>query len=141
MFRAQAFYECTVCHNPVVVTVDRGRIDEPPHCEACQTKHSLTVVHNRCIFTDKQMVKLQETPESMPEGETPATITLFAFDDLVDVTKPGDKVEVTGIFRAVPQRVNSRRRNVNSVYRTYVDVLHFRKAEKGRVSATENAGE
>ena len=86
------------------------------------------------------MVKLQETPESIPEGETPATITMFSFDDLVDVTKPGDKVEVTGIFRAVPQRVNSRRRTVNSVYRTYIDVLHFRKAEKGRVTADENAG-
>jgi len=138
---AQAFYQCTVCHNPEIVSVDRGRIDEPTHCAACNTKHSLTVIHNRCLFSDKQMIKLQETPESIPEGETPATTTLFAFDELVDVTKPGDKVEVTGIYRAVPQRVNSRRRTVHSVYRTYIDVLHFRKEESGRVSTAENGGQ
>ena len=40
------------------------------------------------------MVKLQENPDSIPEGETPATITLMAFDNLVDVARPGDKVEV-----------------------------------------------
>lgn len=129
-----------MCHNPVRVEVDRGQIEEPRHCEACTTANSLVVIHNRCIFTDKQMVKLQETPESIPEGETPATVTLFAFDELVDVVKPGDKVEVTGIFRAVPQRVSSRRRTVNSVYRTYIDVLHFRKAGKGRVTTAENFG-
>jgi DNA replicative helicase MCM subunit Mcm2 (Cdc46/Mcm family) len=27
---------------------------------------------------------MQETPESMPEGETPATLTVCAYDDLVD---------------------------------------------------------
>ena len=42
------------------------------------------------------MVKLQENPDSIPEGETPATITLMAFDNLVDVARPGDKVEVRG---------------------------------------------
>jgi len=86
------------------------------------------------------MIKLQETPEAIPEGETPATITLFAFDDLVDVVKPGDKVEVTGIFRAVPARLNARKRTVNSVYRTYIDVLHFQKAEKGRITTSDAAG-
>ncbi len=105
--------------------MDRGRIDEPSHCEACQQKHTLALVHNRCMFTDKQMVKLQETPESIPEGETPATVTLFAFDDLVDVTKPGDKVEVTGIFRAVPQRVNPRKRTVGAVYVIHSLPLHL----------------
>ena len=41
----------------------------------------------------------QESPENIPEGETPHSVTLFAFDNLVDVARPGDRVEVTGILR------------------------------------------
>ena len=93
------------------------------------------MVHNRCWFTDKQLVKLQEAPEAIPEGETPTTMSLYAFDDLVDVGKPGDRVEVTGIYRAVPARPNPKKRNVMSVYRTYVDVIHFRKTKKGQLTA------
>lgn len=36
------------------------------------------------------------------------------------------RVEVTGIFRAVPKRVTPKQRVVRSVYKTYVDVIHFR---------------
>ena len=54
------------------------------------------------------MIKLQETPESIPEGETPHTIQMFAFDELCEISRPGDKVEVTGIFRAIPLKVNPR---------------------------------
>ena len=64
------------------------------------------------------MIKLQEAPENIAEGETPTTVTLYAFDDLVDIGRPGDRVEVTGIFRAVPIRSNPRRRSVQSVRST-----------------------
>jgi len=39
----------------------------------------------------------------MITGETPHSVNVFAFDDLVDVVKPGDRVEITGIFKAVRQ--------------------------------------
>lgn len=90
-------------------------------------------MHNRSMFADKQMVRIQETPNEVPAGETPASIVLFAYDDLVDAVRPGDRIEVTGVFRAQARRVNPKISKVKSVYRTYVDVIHFR-----RVSA-ENA--
>lgn len=34
---------------------------------------------------------------------------------------------MTGIFRAVPVRINPKTRNVRSVYRTFIDVIHFRR--------------
>lgn len=43
---------------------------------------------------------MQETPEAVPEGETPQTTGLCAYEDLVDYVKPGDRVEVVGIYRA-----------------------------------------
>lgn len=126
----EAFFRCAMCHATTQVTLDRGRIEEPTSCVRCQTRMSMEMIHNRCAFTDKQMIKMQETPDAIPEGETPYTVLLFAFDDLVDGVRPGDKVEVTGIYRAVPMRSNSRQRVVKSVFKTYVDVVHFRRVDE-----------
>ena len=35
---------------------------EPAVCPNCQTLHSMALVHNHSLFTDKQMIKLQESP-------------------------------------------------------------------------------
>ena len=56
------------------------------------------MVHNRCRFKDKQMVKLQESPDDMPPGQTPHTVILYAHDDMVDAVQPGDRVAVSGKF-------------------------------------------
>lgn len=124
----QAYFRCAVCRHAEDVLIDRGRIEEPSACPDCKRVGSMELVHNRCIFTDKQLIRLQETPDEIPEGETPHTVTLFAFDDLVDSVRPGDRIEVTGMFRAVPARPNPRMRNVRALYKTYVDVVHFRRS-------------
>ncbi|KAG8295080.1 DNA replication licensing factor, mcm4 component [Homalodisca vitripennis] len=59
----EAFFKCMVCANTASVEIDRGRIAEPTVCTQCSTKFCFTLVHNRSQFTDKQMVKLQESPE------------------------------------------------------------------------------
>lgn len=48
-------------------------------------------------FTDKQIVKLQETPDEIPEGGTPHTVSLLMHEKLVDAGKPGDRVEVCAL--------------------------------------------
>ena len=58
----EAFFQCTVCGNSAVVEIDRGRIVEPTLCRNCNTNHAFTLIHNRSQFSDKQMVKLQESP-------------------------------------------------------------------------------
>ena len=60
----QAFFRCAVCDHTVTVDSDRGRIMEPTVCprEACQSKNTMMLVHNRCEFSDKQIARLQETP-------------------------------------------------------------------------------
>ena len=62
----------------------------------------------------------------MPDGQTPHTVSLSVYDELVDVVKPGDRVVVTGIFRSVPVRVNPRQRVVKSLFKTYLDVVHVK---------------
>ncbi|VDN33411.1 unnamed protein product [Gongylonema pulchrum] len=98
-------------------------------CNTC----NFSLIHNRSLFMDKQIVKLQESPDDMPAGQTPYTVTLFAHGDLVERVQPGDRVSVTGIYRALPARINPRIRTVSSVYRASIDVLHFRKTDQSRL--------
>lgn len=75
---------------------------------------------------------MQETPDSVPEGETPLNVGLCAYEDMVDKVKPGDRVEVVGIYRACPRRLNSTMRTVRSIYQTYIDVIGFTKTDAKR---------
>lgn len=122
----RAMYQCSKCRNMVDVGINHGRIEEPRRCSSCNTRDAYTLIHSRSKFADKQMVRLQEAPESIPKGETPATFTLVMYDSLVDAVKPGDRVEITGILRATPVRVNPKLRVVRSVFRTYIDCVHVR---------------
>ncbi|EHL02846.1 putative DNA replication licensing factor mcm4 [Glarea lozoyensis 74030] len=130
-----AFFKCQVCNHTVKVDIDRGRIAEPTECPRpiCKSQNSMQIVHNRSGFADKQVIKLQETPDSVPAGQTPHSVSMCAYDDLVDMCKAGDRVEVTGIFRASPVRVNPRQRTVKSVYKTYIDIIHIQKVDKKRM--------
>ncbi|KAI7357489.1 putative DNA replication licensing factor mcm4, partial [Hortaea werneckii] len=130
-----AFFRCSVCHHTVKVDIDRGKIAEPTRCprEVCGSSNSMQIVHNRSGFADKQVVKLQETPDSVPDGQTPHSVSLCAYDELVDVCKAGDRVEITGIFKCNQVRVNPRQRTVKNIFKTYVDCLHIQKVDKRRM--------
>ena len=92
------------------------------------------MIHNECMFSDKQHIKIQETPEAVPEGETPQTVHMCAYEDLVDFVKPGDRVEIVGIYRALGIRLNANMRTLKNVYRTYIDVIGYIKTDKKRYS-------
>ena len=123
-----AFFRCLTCNHTVQVEIDRGKIDEPAACprDVCASVGTMSLVHNRCEFADRQVIRLQETPDAVPDGQTPHTVSLSAYDELVDVSKPGDRLVVTGIFRSVPVRVNPRRRTIKSLFKTFLDVVHVK---------------
>jgi DNA replication licensing factor MCM4 len=130
-----AFFRCQVCNHTVKVDIDRGKIAEPTECprRVCKSPNSMQIVHNRSGFADKQVIKLQETPDTVPAGQTPHSVSLCAYDELVDLCKAGDRVEITGIFRCSPVRVNPRQRTLKSIFKTYVDVVHVQKDDKKRL--------
>jgi DNA replication licensing factor MCM4 len=131
----EAFFRCNTCSFGVIVDIDRGRISEPTICprDSCKASNSMQLIHNRCNFADKQVIKLQETPDNIPDGQTPHSVSLCAYDELVDVCKAGDRVEVTGIFRCNPMRVNPRQRSQKSLFKTYIDVLHVQKVDRKKM--------
>ncbi|EDW61876.1 DNA replication licensing factor MCM4 [Drosophila virilis] len=131
----EAFFMCNICSFCTTVEVDRGRIAQPTLCTNCNTNHCFRIIHNRSEFTDKQLIKLQESPDDMAAGQTPHNVLLYAHNDLVDKVQPGDRITVTGIYRATPLR--GKGPNVKSVYKTHVDVVHFRKVDNKRLYEEE----
>ncbi|KAK4139056.1 MCM2/3/5 family-domain-containing protein, partial [Dichotomopilus funicola] len=130
-----AFFKCGTCGHSVSVELDRGKIREPTECPRarCKQKNSMQIIHNRCLFEDKQVIKLQETPDAVPAGQTPHSVSVCVYNELVDFCKAGDRVELTGIYKVTPVRVNPRMRTVKSVHKTYVDVVHVQKVDKKRM--------
>ncbi|KAG7194743.1 DNA replication licensing factor, mcm4 component [Scheffersomyces spartinae] len=132
-----AFFKCNACDHTVAVEIDRGIIAEPKKCprEACRQPNSMVLIHNRSSFADKQIIKLQETPDLVPDGQTPHSINLCVYDELVDTCRAGDRIEVCGIFRSIPVRINSKQRALKSLYKTYLDIVHVKKIDKRRMGA------
>ncbi|KAG2001561.1 cell division control protein 54 [Coprinopsis cinerea AmutBmut pab1-1] len=68
-----AFFRCLTCQHTVQVEIDRGKIEEPSRCprDVCASVGTMTLIHNRCEFADRQVIRLQETPDAVPDGQTP----------------------------------------------------------------------
>lgn len=130
-----AFFKCNVCDHTMAVEIDRGIIQEPARCERidCNEPNSMSLIHNRCSFADKQVIKLQETPDLVPDGQTPHSVSLCVYDELVDSCRAGDRIEVTGTFRSIPIRANPRQRILKALYKTYIDVVHVKKVSDKRL--------
>ncbi|CAH6722634.1 DNA replication licensing factor Mcm4p [[Candida] jaroonii] len=130
-----AFFKCNACDHTISVEIDRGVISEPSKCprQVCGQSNSMSIIHNRSSFANKQVIKLQETPDLVPDGQTPHSINLCVYDDLVDCCRAGDRIEVCGIFRSLPVRQNSRMRAVKNLYKTYLDIVHIKKIDKKRL--------
>lgn len=136
-----ASFRCASCGHIDKVTLERGKVEEPNSCPRCLAKYSFELMHNYSLFADKQHIKLQETPENIPEGEVPHTVHVCCYDDLVDQVRPGDRIEVTGVFRASPMRVSRNRRTLKSIYSTYIDVVSFVKVHKQSFTHEEEINE
>ena len=52
-------------------------------------------------YDDTQRLVIQELPERAPPGQLPRSIMVILDGPLVDKVKPGDRVEVTGVYKTV----------------------------------------
>ncbi|AFZ80667.1 DNA replication licensing factor MCM4, putative [Theileria equi strain WA] len=111
------------CTHEVYEYVIQGEVNEPLLCPQCKSRNSFTLWHNMCCFASKQLIKLLEISDT----DSPQSITLYAYDDNIDEVNPGDKVEVTGIYKTSAIRINQGRRSCQSVYRTFINVINFKK--------------
>lgn len=54
------------------------------------------------------MLTLQELPEKSPKGVLPRSVDVILEKDLVDQVKPGDRVEVIGIYKCITNSASIR---------------------------------
>lgn len=76
-------------------------------------------------FKDHQTIVLQEMPEKAPMGQLPRSIELVLDYDLVDRIKPGDRVEIVGVYRALATSANGQS-TTSGLFKTVVLVNHVR---------------
>lgn len=55
------------------------------------------IVPDQCTYVDHQVLKLQEPPDMVPNGEMPRHVLLSVERSLVDTIAPGTRVSVLGI--------------------------------------------
>ncbi|XP_037789719.1 DNA replication licensing factor Mcm5-like [Penaeus monodon] len=56
------------------------------------------IVPDRCTCVDYQVLKLQEVPENLPQGEMPRHLQLYVDRSLCERVVPGNRVTVLGIY-------------------------------------------
>jgi len=66
-------------------------------CPKCDRKLRLNL--EKSMFDDIQTLVVQEETEVLSSGELPRSVEVVATDDLADVAKPGDVVEISGVVR------------------------------------------
>jgi len=81
--------------------------------------NSLETEFGLSTFKDHQTITLQEMPERAPMGQLPRSVELVLDHDLVDKIKPGDRVQIVGVYRALATAASGQA-STSGVYKTVV---------------------
>ncbi|XP_027896920.1 DNA replication licensing factor MCM3 [Xiphophorus couchianus] len=79
------------------------------------------------IYKDHQTITVQEMPEKAPAGQLPRSVDIILDNDLVDVVKPGDRVQVIGTYRCLPGKKGG---FTSGTFRTIMIACHVKQMSK-----------
>ncbi|GJJ73192.1 DNA replication licensing factor MCM2 [Entomortierella parvispora] len=69
------------------------------NCTSCPSKGPFLVNAEQTIYRNYQKMTLQESPGTVPAGRLPRHREVILLWDLIDSAKPGEEVEITGVYR------------------------------------------
>ncbi|KAF7376225.1 DNA helicase [Mycena sanguinolenta] len=97
-------------------------------CGNCESKGPFTVNSEQTVYRNYQKMTLQESPGSVPAGRLPRHREVILLWDLIDSAKPGEEVEITGIYRNnFDASLNAK--NGFPVFSTVIEANHINKKE------------
>lgn len=106
----------------------------PPSTSAYPTEdesgNRLITEFGLSTFRDHQTIAIQEMPERAPPGQLPRSVEIVMDEDLVDSCKPGDRVQLVGMYRSMGNRVGQ---SQSSTFRTIMigNSLHLLSSKSG----------
>ena len=77
-------------------------------------------------YIDQQILKIQETPESIPTGEIPRSFLLYCDRSLVNKASPGNRVFISGVYTANEQsqlKITKKSKLIDSNQKPYIKVI------------------
>ncbi|XP_070705203.1 DNA replication licensing factor MCM3 isoform X2 [Pempheris klunzingeri] len=78
-------------------------------------------------YKDHQTITVQEMPEKAPAGQLPRSVDIILDNDLVDIVKPGDRVQVVGTYRCLPGKKGG---FTSGTFRTIMIACHVKQMSK-----------
>ncbi|KAJ2908524.1 MCM DNA helicase complex subunit, partial [Coemansia aciculifera] len=96
----------------------------------------LTTEYGFSRYMDHQTVNIQEMPERAPPGQLPRGVDVILDDDLVDVVKPGDRVALVGVYRALGGKATTA---ASAIFRTVIVVNAVRVFGAGSLAAATSS--
>eukprot|EP00475_Leptophrys_vorax_P037027 TRINITY_DN6332_c0_g2_i1.p1 TRINITY_DN6332_c0_g2~~TRINITY_DN6332_c0_g2_i1.p1 ORF type:complete len:919 (-),score=211.60 TRINITY_DN6332_c0_g2_i1:100-2856(-) len=124
-------YTCKNCNQSIGPFFTNGsqELNPPASCVGCGKAGPFTINSQETVYRNYQKITIQEAPGSVPAGRVPRTKEVILTNDLKDVAKPGEIVEVTGIY------MNSYDALLNSkhgfpVFSTIIEAVHVHKPKE-----------
>jgi DNA replication licensing factor MCM2 len=127
---ASVKYSCNVCGYTTASFTQNDSNDDsrPDTCPECQTKNQWTVNQEQTVYQNYQKITLQESPGSVPAGRLPRYKDVILLEDLIDLARPGDEIEVTGVY-TYSYDFNVNKKNGFPVFSTEIMANHIAKKE------------
>ncbi|XP_019716079.1 DNA replication licensing factor MCM2 [Hippocampus comes] len=92
-------YNCNKC-NFVLGPFFQSQSQEvkPGSCPECQSQGPFEINMEETVYQNYQRITIQESPGKVAAGRLPRSKDAVLLADLVDSCKPGDEIELTGIY-------------------------------------------
>jgi len=95
-------------------------------CPVCQSKGPYKLVSEKCLYRNYQRITIQESPGTVPAGRVPRQKEIILTNDLVDIARPGDEVEITGIYTSIFDTNTNIKTNF-PVFNTFIEANNIKR--------------
>ncbi|KAK2001601.1 MCM2/3/5 family protein [Colletotrichum falcatum] len=93
-------FDCTKCGITLGPFQQEANVEvKISYCQACQSRGPFTLNSEKTVYRNYQKLTLQESPGTVPAGRLPRHRDVILLWDLIDKAKPGEEIEVTGVYR------------------------------------------